>query len=571
MKRPPQRRSMGRQQQGFTLLELMIVIVIAGMITASIAGMALKEADRKTQAATATQINTYANAVAKYTAANSATLLATTGPATPVAVSTGQLVAGNFLDASYSDITPYNQQIVARVLQTTPGKLDPIVMTTGGLALNDVQVHNIAGYLSTMGGNGGFIDSRNAAVVRGVGGWWTRTAATYGVAPGVGHVAAGVFILNSAVVDDYLHRTLNSNPALNTMSTNILMAGNAIQGVSDVRMNAANQGMTFYGGGEKIVGTSAYGISFQTNYTERLQLANDGTLYLGNGGSNGRIDANGNIWLKQSDSLLIGSAQFYADGSNILLSSPAVNGTVYIRGGGVSNPWSTANLDVYGNISAQNINAAGNVSIGGSYSGGDYYANGWFRLNGATGVYWQSYGGGWVMYDSSTIQAYGGKNISTSGNITGNRLVSNEYVQINGPATAGQWCDSSSGALFGKNTDGSNTPLYCSNWAWQKIGGDSMNYYFMGQVMNQTFSGSNNTGKTMWIIVSNWGDNCGSNNNDYGANIYVNGNMVGQNIDFNVNYAKVKTETFPVPVGGNYQVIPYRYICNVETRVWEYR
>lgn len=56
-----------------------------------------------------------------------------------------------------------------------------------------------------------------------------------------------------------------------------------------------------------------------------------------------------------------------------------------------------------------------------TFNGRAYAKNGlhvqgdWLRVDGANGIYFQSYGGGWHMTDSSTIRAYGGKSIFTSG------------------------------------------------------------------------------------------------------------------------------------------------------------
>ena len=43
------------------------------------------------------------------------------------------------------------------------------------------------------------------------------------------------------------------------------------------------------------------------------------------------------------------------------------------------------------------------------------YANNWFRVNGADGIYWESYGGGWQMQDTSWVRSYGNKGILTTG------------------------------------------------------------------------------------------------------------------------------------------------------------
>jgi len=51
---------------------------------------------------------------------------------------------------------------------------------------------------------------------------------------------------------------------------------------------------------------------------------------------------------------------------------------------------------------------------------GDIYANGgWFRVSGTNGIYWESYGGGWYMNDSSWLRAYNDKAIITNNEIRG--------------------------------------------------------------------------------------------------------------------------------------------------------
>ena len=50
------------------------------------------------------------------------------------------------------------------------------------------------------------------------------------------------------------------------------------------------------------------------------------------------------------------------------------------------------------------------------------YANDWFRVNGADGIYWQSYAGGWYMTDTSWMRVYNNKGIYTSGEIQGGTI-----------------------------------------------------------------------------------------------------------------------------------------------------
>ena len=52
------------------------------------------------------------------------------------------------------------------------------------------------------------------------------------------------------------------------------------------------------------------------------------------------------------------------------------------------------------------------------------FANDWFRVNGTDGIYWQDYGGGWQMTDSTWMRCYNGKKlyvpneIAATGNVT---------------------------------------------------------------------------------------------------------------------------------------------------------
>lgn len=56
--------------------------------------------------------------------------------------------------------------------------------------------------------------------------------------------------------------------------------------------------------------------------------------------------------------------------------------------------------------------------------GGSIYINSeWLRVHGQTGIYWETYGGGWHMSDSSWLRAYGNKGIYTAGQVRGGTVV----------------------------------------------------------------------------------------------------------------------------------------------------
>jgi len=83
-------------------------------------------------------------------------------------------------------------------------------------------------------------------------------------------------------------------------------------------------------------------------------------------------------------------------------------------------------LDGYHLTTTDRNNQANRVvrtQANGRIYGGQFYANDWFRAESTSGLYFQSYGGGWNMTDTSWIRAYNGKaiyatnTIATSANI----------------------------------------------------------------------------------------------------------------------------------------------------------
>lgn len=76
----------------------------------------------------------------------------------------------------------------------------------------------------------------------------------------------------------------------------------------------------------------------------------------------------------------------------------------------------------WGIYTGQNAYFGGSMGIGGTSMSyklhvyGDIYANGgWLRVSGSAGVYFQSYGGGWNMSDTTYIRSYGSKSVLATG------------------------------------------------------------------------------------------------------------------------------------------------------------
>jgi hypothetical protein len=97
-----------------------------------------------------------------------------------------------------------------------------------------------------------------------------------------------------------------------------------------------------------------------------------------------------------------------------------------------------------GSLSNMNIsqfsNNSGYIADGGTFNSGPF-TNDWFRVNGGGGIYWQAYGGGWQMTDTTWMRTYNGKGVYSSGGL---------YVA--GATT-----------LVGKLTVGTIDPVYAIN------------------------------------------------------------------------------------------------------------
>lgn len=82
-----------------------------------------------------------------------------------------------------------------------------------------------------------------------------------------------------------------------------------------------------------------------------------------------------------------------------------------LRGSGTdSDGWASTGGGWPLEIELENNNATFGANI---YSGIDH----WFRVRGSTGIYWENWGGGWFMNDSSWLRAYNDKNIVTGGQV----------------------------------------------------------------------------------------------------------------------------------------------------------
>jgi hypothetical protein len=121
----------------------------------------------------------------------------------------------------------------------------------------------------------------------------------------------------------------------------------------------------------------------------------------------------------------------------------AINSTVAWRVrmydvGCESSYWTSCDANGNGRLdNAENANTTDGyhlnqaVTSGASPQWGTTYTNNWFRSQGATGWYSETYGWWWYMSDTTWLRAYNNKNIYTAGSIQANTKVTTPQVCLN--------------------------------------------------------------------------------------------------------------------------------------------
>lgn len=220
-----------RRQLGFTAIELMVVIIVA--VGAMILGgdatnTYMNNLDNQNAAQHAIKVR---EATQKYIKDNFAALELVATPASPATITIAMLQATNNLDASFNATNGFGQAYSIKVLQPTAGQLQTLIVTTGGGVIPEMSLRRAA---QLIGAQGGYISSSNTAVATGsYGGWSTALPGNYGVSPGAGHLAVGLFFADSGAVSDFLYRNSVAGRAdLNTMNAPIIMSSVQTSGLA---------------------------------------------------------------------------------------------------------------------------------------------------------------------------------------------------------------------------------------------------------------------------------------------------------------------------------------------------
>lgn len=227
------------RQRGMTLIEIIIALGIMGTVVAGLAAVADSYGNNMRTSIVGQQTATFALGMQKYVDDNYASLAAVATATTPaiVTVSTLNGAGTSYLPAGFTHKNSYGQSVCGLVVQPTAGKLQAIVVTEGGTAINDVDLGQIAGVI---GANGGGIYSSEPTTMRGTMGGWATPIGNYANAnnagtgcdgsPGavnlrVGHPVVALWFQGGDKTAGVLYRNaIPGQPQLNQMNTPIVMA-----------------------------------------------------------------------------------------------------------------------------------------------------------------------------------------------------------------------------------------------------------------------------------------------------------------------------------------------------------
>lgn len=220
------------KQRGFLSLDMAIGLAVFSVVVTLAIAWQIKQMDSQDYRIVADQQRTISEALAKYLKDNYRVVQANATATVPVQITVPMLVNTHYLPAGFSPTNAYGQTILGLARKPNPNQLEVIVVTTGGQTIPEMGIRTIA---ENLGGPGGFISSANPNIVQGVRGGWQVALSNYAIAPGPGHTASALFLMDGALANDYLYRNAVPNhPELNKMNTDIAMGNHNINNAGNI-------------------------------------------------------------------------------------------------------------------------------------------------------------------------------------------------------------------------------------------------------------------------------------------------------------------------------------------------
>ncbi|MBL8639199.1 MAG: shufflon system plasmid conjugative transfer pilus tip adhesin PilV [Alphaproteobacteria bacterium] len=292
-----------RAEQGFSLLELLLGVVMMAMVIVGVAAIVSRQGDEAKANVVALQLKTIGDAAGEYIKDNYDTIYTNTQAAnSKIIITLPMLTASGYLGADFAQGNVYNQNmcVVVRRSANSANNLLGLVVTEGGNPIDDVTLGQIA---ATIGGAGGGVYSANPTMVRGALGAWTFNtnvfsgATTTGtncsgagnVTLAAGHPTMSIWFADGASrsASGTLYRNaVAGQPELNTMNTPLIMGAATTQtaggACNAAPPNNAPIGAIARDANGAVLSCSCTTIDPVTNACVASTWANAGSAYWGN-------------------------------------------------------------------------------------------------------------------------------------------------------------------------------------------------------------------------------------------------------------------------------------------------
>lgn len=228
-----------RHQVGLTLLELIISISLMMLVSIGMVQLSDRYSDDVKTSIVADQLKRTGDAVRAYIKDNYTAISASATSTSPYQITAAMLTAGGYLPTSSVSSNGYGQNVCTLVLQPSANKLQAMVVTEDGTAIDDLTLGNI---VQLAGSSSGAIVSTASTAISGAMGGWSIPVSTWhnkvnnlgkkcdGTTAGnvqvtTGHAAMALWFEDGSYQSGALYREIvPGQPQLNTMNTPIIMA-----------------------------------------------------------------------------------------------------------------------------------------------------------------------------------------------------------------------------------------------------------------------------------------------------------------------------------------------------------
>jgi type II secretory pathway pseudopilin PulG len=234
------------RQRGFLLVDFLVGTVLIGVSLTALAPIALNVIDQRQESAAAAYQKRVADSARQWIKSNSPTILAGATAATPFVLNVSTLKSTGDLEVGWSTTNTFGQTPCVLILQPTPGKLQPMLLFEGGVAIKEARLRRIA---QAGTAEGGFVDPNTPTPLTARGGFGTfnvdltnyTSRNCSGVTTGPGRPVAALLFDPGQQQAPFLYANpVPGNVNANTMNTNLNMGGNNINNVNQVNATTVN-------------------------------------------------------------------------------------------------------------------------------------------------------------------------------------------------------------------------------------------------------------------------------------------------------------------------------------------